>query len=95
MYGLMILALRPEIQDKVIEEIDQIFQQAAGQGRAELSYDDDFEKLVYTYGFMVRSPMALSSCATLLTCSVRVFPTFSWRYPHHESCATAATNHVE
>jgi hypothetical protein len=47
------LALRGDIQDKVIEEIDAVYAEAAAAGRKELTYSDDFEKLQYTYGFMV------------------------------------------
>lgn len=55
LYGLIALALHPEIQDKVIVEIDSVYASAASDGRAELSYTQDFEKLQYTYGFMVGS----------------------------------------
>ncbi|MCJ1347731.1 hypothetical protein MMC31_005960 [Peltigera leucophlebia] len=54
-YGLITLALHPEIQDKVIAEIDAVYTSAASDGRTELSYTQDFEKLQYTYGFMVGS----------------------------------------
>ena len=54
-YGLIVLALRPDIQDQVIQEVDQIYAEAAKEGRQEPTYADDFEKLQYTYGFMVRS----------------------------------------
>lgn len=53
-YGLITLALRQDIQDKVIEEIVQVHAQAAKEGRAEPTYAEDFEKLQYTYGFMVK-----------------------------------------
>jgi hypothetical protein len=55
---LITLALRPDIQDKVIEEIDAVYADAASAGRTELSYNEDFEKLQYTYGFMVSPPSA-------------------------------------
>jgi cytochrome P450 len=57
LYGLIILALRPDIQNNVREEIDSIYAEAAMAGRNVLTYDDDFEKLEYTYGFMVCSPL--------------------------------------
>lgn len=53
LYGLIVLALRPDLHDKVTEEIDHVYAAAAREGRADLSYADDFEKLQYTYGFMV------------------------------------------
>ena len=56
LYGLICLALYPEIQDRIIEEVDSVYAQAAEQGRSELTYADDFEKFIYTYGFMVRAP---------------------------------------
>lgn len=52
-YGLIVLALRPDLQDKVIEEIDMVYAEAEKEGRKEPTYADDFEKLQYTYGFMV------------------------------------------
>lgn len=52
-YGLIVLALRADLQDKVIEEIDRVCAQAAAEGREELTFTEDFGKLTYTYGFMV------------------------------------------
>ena len=52
-YGLIVLALRPDIQAQVIQEVDQIYAEAAKEGLQEPTYADDFEKLQYTYGFMV------------------------------------------
>lgn len=60
LYGLICLALYSEIQDRVIEEVDGVYAQAAEQGRSELSYADDFEKFIYTYGFMVCAPTVIS-----------------------------------
>ncbi|KEQ75116.1 putative TPA: cytochrome P450 oxidoreductase [Aureobasidium namibiae CBS 147.97] len=51
-YGLALLALRPDIQDKTIAEIDQVYKGAREEGRSELTYEQDFEKLHYLYGFM-------------------------------------------
>lgn len=48
------MALYPDIQDRVIAEIDNVYAAAAAEGRSELTYGEDFEKLVYTYAFMVR-----------------------------------------
>ena len=51
-YGLITLALRPDLQDKVISEVDGVYREAYSAGRSELTYSDDFEKLEYTFGFM-------------------------------------------
>lgn len=51
-YGFITLALRQDLQDKLIEEIDGVYAEAAAQGRTSLNYTDDFEKFQYTYGFM-------------------------------------------
>lgn len=57
LYGLICLALYPDVQEKVIAEVDQVYAEAAKQGRTELTYADDFDKFKYTYGFMVRTPL--------------------------------------
>ena len=54
LYGLICLALYPDIQEVVIAEVDRVHKEAAEQGRSELTYTEDFDKLEYTYGFMVR-----------------------------------------
>lgn len=53
LYGLIVLALRPDLQDKVIEEVDRVYAEAEGEGRKELTYAEDYPKLTYTFGFMV------------------------------------------
>ncbi|OCL05914.1 cytochrome P450 [Glonium stellatum] len=65
-YGLITLALRNDIQDKIVEEIDAIYVEAASAGRSELTYGDDFEKLRYTYGFMYET-FRLFPGVTLIT----------------------------
>ena len=55
-YGIIVLALHPDLQEHVIAEIDRIYQEAELGGRKELSYAIDFKKLEYTYGFMVHIP---------------------------------------
>lgn len=37
----------------MIEEIDRIHDEAEKEGRKELTYTEDFDKLEFTYGFMV------------------------------------------
>ncbi|KAL8826322.1 MAG: hypothetical protein Q9191_003873 [Dirinaria sp. TL-2023a] len=51
-YGLITLALRQDLQHRVIAEIDRVYDEANAGGRTELSYSEDFEKLEYTFGFM-------------------------------------------
>ncbi|KAI1733348.1 cytochrome P450 [Xylaria scruposa] len=51
-YGLLALAANPEIQSKVIEELDRVYLEAAAEGRDELTYEKDFAKLEYLFGFM-------------------------------------------
>lgn len=53
LYGLICLALYPDMQEHVIGELDRVHREAADQGRSDLTYSDDFSKLEYTYGFMV------------------------------------------
>lgn len=52
-YGLITLALHEDLQTQMIEEIDQIYNKAANEGRQEPTYAEDFNKLQFTYGFMV------------------------------------------
>lgn len=52
-YGLITLALHEDLQTQMIEEIDQIYNEAANEGRQEPTYTEDFNKLQFTYGFMV------------------------------------------
>ncbi|KAL8648733.1 MAG: hypothetical protein Q9226_005871 [Calogaya cf. arnoldii] len=54
-YGLIALALHPEIQRKVAEEINARSACAVAEGRSGLSYTEDFEQLTYTYAFMYES----------------------------------------
>lgn len=58
-YGLIALALYPKIQDNVIAEVDMVYAEAASEGRAELTYTNDFEKFEYAWGFMVLNPHLL------------------------------------
>jgi cytochrome P450 len=51
-YGLIALALEEKVQDNIIKELDDVWEEASAAGRSELSYSRDFEKLTYLYGFM-------------------------------------------
>ncbi|PIG85948.1 hypothetical protein AARAC_004473 [Aspergillus arachidicola] len=52
-YGLIVLALEPEIQRHIAAEVDDVWSQAAMEGRSELTYQFDFSRLQYMYGFML------------------------------------------
>ena len=52
-YGGLMLALHVDLQDRMIEEVDRNFREAAKQGRQELDYDIDYPKFQYTLAFMV------------------------------------------
>ncbi|KAL4745452.1 hypothetical protein BDW72DRAFT_208175 [Aspergillus terricola var. indicus] len=65
-YGLAVLALHQDIQDQVIEEIDRAHARAQSANRSELTYEDDFEFLEYTYGFMYET-FRLFPGVTLIT----------------------------
>ncbi|KAL4966561.1 cytochrome P450 [Aspergillus stella-maris] len=66
-YGLIALAIHQDIQDNVIAEIDQVYEHAKDSGsRTELTYEDDFERLEYTYGFMYET-LRLFPGVTLIT----------------------------
>ncbi|KAH8894582.1 putative cytochrome P450 oxidoreductase [Thozetella sp. PMI_491] len=51
-YGLLCMALYPEIQKTAIEEIDAVYASALRNGFNELSYGEHFPKLEYLYAFM-------------------------------------------
>ncbi|KAM4067577.1 cytochrome p450 [Hirsutella rhossiliensis] len=65
-YALVVLALRPDIQAKVVEEVDRVYAEAAADGRSALTYKDDFAKLAYSYGFMYET-FRLYPGVTLIT----------------------------
>ena len=47
------LALFGDIQDRLVEEIDHVYEEAAREGRTELSYTEDLPKFRYVLAFMV------------------------------------------
>ncbi|ERF69442.1 hypothetical protein EPUS_07846 [Endocarpon pusillum Z07020] len=53
LYDFIVLALLPELQARMMGEIDRVYADAAKAGRTELTYGDNFEKLQYTYDIMV------------------------------------------
>jgi len=80
-YGLITLALHHEIQDAVIADIDSAYEVAAAAGRTELTYEDDFESLQYTYGFMYET-LRLFPGVIIITKTVSVPTTISVTSPH-------------
>ncbi|KAI1267672.1 putative cytochrome P450 oxidoreductase [Xylariaceae sp. FL1019] len=82
-YGFITLALRQDLQDKIMEEVDEVHAQAAAEGRTSLNYTDDFEKFQYTYGFMYEV-FRLYPGVTIIT---KMVPkdTFINVYPRNES----------
>ncbi|RDL40135.1 Uncharacterized protein BP5553_00114 [Venustampulla echinocandica] len=65
-YGLIVLALEPELQKRVAAEVDSVWSRAAAQGRSELTYEKDFSQLQYMYGFMYET-FRLYPGVTLIT----------------------------
>lgn len=47
------LALDEDLQEQVIKEADKVFEEAAAEGRDQLSYTYDFPKFKYMLAFMV------------------------------------------
>lgn len=68
-YGCICLALYDDLQDRVIEEIDRVYEESEKAGRTHLSYEEDYPKLTYTLCFMVSSalPPAPNKSPSLLT----------------------------
>jgi hypothetical protein len=56
------LALHPDIQRRVIAEVDATWQRAGEQGRKQPTYQDDFASLEYTFGFMVSAAVLDLAC---------------------------------
>ncbi|KAE8378309.1 putative cytochrome P450 oxidoreductase [Aspergillus bertholletiae] len=65
-YGLIVLALEPELQRRIAAEVDGVWSRAAEQGRSELTYQFDFPELQYMYGFMYET-FRLYPGVTLIT----------------------------
>lgn len=81
-YGLITLALRQDLQDKVMAEIDGVYEEAHSAGRTSLTYAEDFEKLDYTFGFMYET-FRLYPSVTIITKMVSK-STFITVYPENE-----------
>lgn len=53
LYCLITLALYPQFHDRITNEIDRVYHEARAEGRTELTYTSDFQKLEYTFCFVV------------------------------------------
>jgi cytochrome P450 len=82
-YALITLAIRQDLQDKIMAEIDSVYEEAHSAGRTELTYADDFEKLEYTFGFMYEI-FRLYPAVFYLVKKVSK-PTYITTYPEDES----------
>lgn len=53
LFSSIVLALYDNLQDRMVEEIDRVYEEAAREGRKELSYTEDLPKFRYILAFMV------------------------------------------
>jgi len=51
-YALLLLAQRPDVQNILLNEIDEVYQRAALEGRAQLEYEPDFNRARWTFAIM-------------------------------------------
>ncbi|KAJ7248888.1 cytochrome P450 [Mycena haematopus] len=51
-YALLSLALNPDVQDALLNEIDSIYERALREGRTELSYEKDFSRSRWAFAIM-------------------------------------------
>ena len=63
-YAAVTLACRPDLQDRMIEEIDNVYADVAKQGLQELDYRTNWHRFPYTLAFMVSGnyPESSSIC---------------------------------
>lgn len=59
LFSVIMLAIKEDLQDRMIAEIDRIYEEAAREGRKELDYVEDLPKFRYTLAFMVSSQLNL------------------------------------
>ncbi|KAK4233885.1 cytochrome P450 [Achaetomium macrosporum] len=52
LFSSLVLALHKEVQDRILQEIDAVYNRAQKAGRSELSYTDDFPQFRYLVAFM-------------------------------------------
>ena len=75
-FSYVTLALDDEIQNRVLEELDRIYNEATAEGRGELSYIHDFPKFQYILAFLVSHPFSPKPNQT---------PSFSPQHTHSPS----------
>jgi cytochrome P450 len=73
LYALIALALYPNIQNAVLEEIDAVHAAAVKAGREDINYEEDYHRLVYTFGFMVGLLPRMTKSFPLTRRSMRSF----------------------
>jgi cytochrome P450 len=61
-YSLLLLAQRPDVQQHFLNEVDDIYEKAAQDGRCELDYDLDFSRARWAFAIMVRDKMRYTYC---------------------------------
>ena len=56
-YAAITLACHDDMQDRMIEEIDHVYADAAKHGIRELDYKSNWHRFSYTLAFMVSAPI--------------------------------------
>lgn len=83
-YGLIVLALEPDLRQRLSESIASVWSRAVAQGRKHLSYQDDFSELQYLYGFMVSHFKVTSPLKSLKNMTVRDLSFIPRCYPDYQ-----------
>lgn len=52
-YAILTLAIHDALQDRIFEEIDQVYNQLAKEGKSALDYERDYVKFPYVLAFVV------------------------------------------
>ena len=52
-YALLLLAQHPDVQQSLLNEIDDVYDLAAREGRSQLEYELDFNRARWTFAIMV------------------------------------------
>jgi cytochrome P450 len=53
-YAMILLAQHPDIQQILLDEVDEVYDRAAMEGRNQLEYEQDFNRARWTFAIMVR-----------------------------------------
>jgi hypothetical protein len=81
-YALIQLAQRPDIQQFLLDEVDELYERAAQEGRHELEYELDFNRGRWTFAILVRKSTLLQTLAV----SDFIFSTAVGNPPHVFPC---------